>query len=117
MEHLEKAKRNKEILFNHLLQFIERCPEWITVVAFYSALHFVDAYFAKLGLHFQHHQERNREVEYSLPDIFLAYYRLYDLGVNSRYGCIKDNPTSEEAKDVIKEDLPKVVKFIQGLVH
>jgi len=116
MEHLEKAIRNKKILFDYLLNFVDTCPEWVTVVAFYSALHFVDAYFVKLNLHFQHHEERNREVNDSLPDIFSAYYRLYDLGLNSRYGSIKDNPTPEDAEDAVKYDLPKVVEFIQGLV-
>lgn len=99
------------------MNLISRCPEWVVVVAFYSALHFVDAYFAKLNLHFQHHVERNKEVSNSLPDIFPAYYRLYDVGLNSRYGSIKDNPTPEEATDVVENDLPKVVEFIQGLVH
>jgi len=117
IEHLEKARRNQEILFNHLLNFVEKCPEWVTVVAFYSALHFVDAYFAKLNLHFQHHQERNSEISESLKEIFGAYYRLYDLSVNSRYGSMKDNPTADEAMDTVRNDLPKVVEFIQGFVH
>lgn len=116
MEHLEKAVRNRDILFKYLLNLIDRCPEWVTVVAFYSALHFVDAYFAKLGLYYQNHEERNSEVSESLPEIFSAYYRLYDLGFYSRYGSVKDNPTLGDANDAVQEDLPKVVNFIQDLV-
>ncbi|MGD0496149.1 MAG: hypothetical protein ABSB28_08930 [Candidatus Bathyarchaeia archaeon] len=117
MENLAKARRNREILLNYLLKLVAQCPEWVAVVAFYSALHFVDAYYAKLGIHFQRHVDRNKEVAESLQDIFDVYYNLYDISVNSRYGCVKDNPTEEEANDLVNKDLPAVAKFIEGLVH
>ena len=117
LEHLAKARRNRKSLVDDLLKLVGTCPEWVAVVAFYSALHFVDAYYAKIGMHFQHHIERNREVADSLPDIFESYYRLYDVSVNSRYGSIKDNPTEGEVKDLVEKELPVVTGFIEGLVH
>lgn len=117
VEHVVKAKRNRKILQDYLLQSVENCPEWVSVVAFYSALHYVDAYFSKCGQNFQRHDERNREIELSLPEIFTSYYRLYDISVNSRYGCMDDNPTVDEAKDLVETDLPKVSAFMEGLIR
>ena len=117
MENLAKAQRNRKILLNYLLKLVAECPEWIAVVAFYSALHFVDAYYAKMGMRFQRHEDRNKEVADSLPSIFESYYKLYDISVNSRYGCVKDNPTAGEAKDLVDNDLPVVAQFIESLIH
>jgi len=117
MENLIKARRNRQIILNHLLKLVAECPEWIAVIAFYSALHFVDAYYAKMNIYFQRHVDRNKEVSNSLPDIFASYFKLYDISVNSRYGCVKDNPTVGEAENLVNEDLPVVADFIEDLVH
>ena len=43
-EHLALAARNQELI-DHLLPDIRRFGDWITVVAFYRALHLVEAVF------------------------------------------------------------------------
>jgi hypothetical protein len=116
-ENLAKARRNRQLLCDYLLNLVSECPEWVAVVAFYSALHFVDAYYAKLNIYFERHIDRNKEVSQSLPEIYDSYYRLYDISVDSRYGCIKDNPTPDEAKDLVDNELPVVAQFIEPLVH
>jgi hypothetical protein len=66
-------------------------------------------------MYFERHQERNKEVANSLPEVFPSYYKLYDISVDSRYGCVKDNPSPSEAKDIVDIDLRVVAGFIEGL--
>lgn len=113
--HLKKAELNKDFAINHLLALADKFPEWVSIVAFYSALHFVSAYLVKEhGLYFEDHEERNRAVSFHLGAIDIEYKRLYDLCLNSRYGSIKDNPKPDEAKDAVNIELTKVEHFVKS---
>jgi len=115
--HLLKAQRNKEILLKHLVKILGKCPDWVTIVAFYTALHFVEAFFKKNhGLNFDHHEERHSAMSYLMPEIFPAYYRLYDLGFNSRYKSIKDMPTCDEAESAVRHELSQVEEFVRSRI-
>jgi hypothetical protein len=43
--HLALANHNQELI-DHLLKDVNRFPDWVTTVAFYRALHLVEAAFA-----------------------------------------------------------------------
>lgn len=60
---LKKAKRNKKFVLQKLIKIIDTYPDWVTVVAFYSALHFVDAHLLQHhGIQREHHEDREREM-------------------------------------------------------
>jgi len=115
--HILKAEQNKDFLQKYLLKIIKSCPDWVTVVAFYSALHFAEAFLKKNhNLDFERHEERHTAISYLMREIFPAYYRLYDLSVNARYKSIEDAPTCEEARSAIEFDLVQVEEYIKSRV-
>lgn len=111
--HLSKANHNKIFLHKFLVRIVDKCPDWVSIVAFYSALHFVEAYIKRYhGLDFGHHEERHSFMSEYVPEIFSVYMHLYDLGFDSRYKSPKDAPSCDEAKSVVKYDLAEVEKFV-----
>lgn len=115
--YLLKAERNKKFLFKYLMVILDKCPDWVTIVAFYTALHFVEAFLKrKHGLDFERHEERHAFMSQYVTEIFSAYYRLYDLGFNSRYKSIKDTPSCDEADSAVKYDLRDVEKFVMSSI-
>ena len=115
--HLLKAERNKEFLSECLMKILDKCPEWVTIVAFYSALHFAEAFLKRnYGLDFEKHEERHTFMSQYVPEIFSPYYRLYDLGFSARYKSIKDAPTCDEADSAVRYDLPDVEKFVMSRI-
>lgn len=116
-EHLAKARRNKRIVTTHLLGLVQDFPEWVSIACFYSALHFVEAYFAQRGMNFIHHEERNQNVSSLLPDISSPYLRLYEFSKSSRYESIADHPTPEEARQLAETELAEVEQHVLALLH
>ena len=113
-ESLAKAERNKNFISQKLVYMIDTYSDWITVVAFYSALHFVDAYLLKHhGIQREHHEERERDVAIYMADIYPAYKRLFEMGFRGRYSSIEDSPTLDEAKSAIEHELPKVEEYVK----
>lgn len=89
-------------------------PDWVSVVAFYSALHYVEAYLAMMGIHRIHHEERNRDVSMLMQDIENEYLNLYDLSRNSRYQSIGDMPSVAEARESVNSDLTRIEDFVRS---
>jgi hypothetical protein len=96
------------------MNFIEEYPDWVSIVTFYSALHYVEALLAAHGLHREHHEERNRDVSSLMPEIESEYLNLYDLGKTSRYYSMSDMPTAVQVKDAVSIDLPKIEEFVRS---
>jgi len=115
-QHLQKADRNRDFVIKCLLSLVEIYPDWVSVVAFYSALHYVDAFLAIHGLHWDNHQERNRDVSLLMPEIQNEYLNLYDLGRNSRYGRIEDMPSVDDVKQALNIDLPRIEDFVKSRI-
>jgi hypothetical protein len=113
-QHLAKAERNKSFLNTYLLKILDKCPDWASVVAFYSALHFIEAFLRKNhNINFEYHEERHRYMSQCLPEIFNKYYRLFDLGFTSRYKSVRDSPTAEEVKSAIDFELSGIEEFVR----
>jgi hypothetical protein len=60
--------------------------DWCTTVLFYKALHMVDQYLAKYGLHPTNHYDRYNFIRMYLPNIRIEYKQLYEASIKSRYG-------------------------------
>lgn len=113
-QHIQKADRNRDFLLESLLDFVDIYPDWVSVVGFYSALHYVEAILATYGLHYEHHSDRNRQVSSLLQEIENEYLNLYDLARNSRYGRIDDAPSEDEARDAVNIDLHTIEEFVRS---
>lgn len=117
-QHIQKAERNQRFVTETLMSFLHNYPDWVSVVAFYSALHYVEAILATYNLHFEHHVERNRQVSLLLQDIESEYLNLYDLARNARYGRIGDAPSEGDAEQAVNTDLPTIEEFVRSrLTH
>lgn len=81
-DHEEKALSVERVLL--VLDQLEADHwDWMAVLAFYAALHWLDAYLAHRGLHPTNHRERNRAAQ-GLP-IWDEYYELYAMSRIARY--------------------------------
>ena len=80
--HQEKARSIERVL-QVLHESNADHWDWLATLAFYAALHWLDAYLADRGLHPSNHRERNRAAQ-GLP-IWDEYYELYALSRIARY--------------------------------
>jgi hypothetical protein len=86
-DHLALADHNQQTI-DYLRQAGDRFPDWITTVAFYKAVHLVDALLAHdHGRHF--HDHRARFAALKRENRYLAIYRhfrpLYEASCVARY--------------------------------
>jgi hypothetical protein len=92
-EHLETAERNQELaqalLTSSSLMSLSAPPDgWAAVIAFYAAVHFVNAYlWERYRVEPHNHADRSRRVntDLILRPCMNAYGRLRDEGYRSRY--------------------------------
>lgn len=85
--HLALADRNQTVI-DHLLQRPDECMEWIVTVAFYKALHLVEALFAHDGLgHGQSHENRDYLLKTNrrYAHIYRHYRPLWAASMVARY--------------------------------
>jgi len=114
-EHIAKADYNNMVLQKYFYKYHKDCPGWICIMAFYSALHYVDAYLVrKHNKHHSHHIERNNDVSDLIREIEEEYLRLYDYGKSARYDRMRNLPDEEDSKKAVTEDLPRIQEYILG---
>lgn len=114
---VNKAIRNRNFLQKRLGECIESHPDWIVIVAFYSALHFVDAYLLKKhNIRKEHHEEREQLVSIHLSEIYDAYKRLFDMGFRARYLKIEEAPSKDEALSAIEHELPTIESYVMEIM-
>ena len=87
--HITLALRNQQTL-NYLLAEDSKHPEWIVTVAFYKALHIVEALFAKDMPNLSHgrnHEAREKILKKNRPYSHIwHYYRdLWNASIVARY--------------------------------
>ncbi|MEX2286504.1 MAG: hypothetical protein WD648_05390 [Planctomycetaceae bacterium] len=85
-DHIALANRNHDALCL-LLPHAETCPEWIATIAFYKAVHIVEAVFAiVLSEHSHSHDDRiDRLKRPQFEILFIDYRPLYAASVIARY--------------------------------
>ena len=87
---------NKQSKIQFTLSDLQQSPnhlqhvDWIVTLAFYKALHAVDSYLAKLGIHPRGHTNkqktgRNQYVQKHLRSIHGKYSTLYTASIKARY--------------------------------
>jgi hypothetical protein len=89
-EHLSQAKHNQSFL-----ETIDRpdYPDWLATVAFYKALHLVEAMF-RVGNHKTgSHLRRNNILRKHYLSVWREYKTLYSFARLARYRCLKVKPT------------------------
>jgi hypothetical protein len=85
-EHLRQAQHNQE-----LLDTIdrERFPDWAATVAFYKAVHLVQALFHTTHDSCGSHSKRNGILREKFPEIWKQYQPLYTFSRLGRYWCMR----------------------------
>lgn len=108
-EHRKKYQDNRDLLNNELSFDNSKRYNWILTVAFYSALHLVEARLASYGFHGRNHTLRENMVyQYSdFINIRAKYKDLHTKSIVARYSG--KNITEEKARTAIKylEDIEK----------
>jgi hypothetical protein len=116
LEHLQRATRNREIA-QHLFRVSGLTPppyEWVVVVAFYSAVHFANAYlWERQQYEPGDHRERLRafSVVSALRPVYPDYARLQSIAFESCY--LPDFSISEaDALNYVDNALARVAHMI-----
>jgi hypothetical protein len=89
--HLEQARVNRKLAEELLARGRETgdqaCIDWSVTVAFYSALHIIEAHLAVHGFQPRHHWQRSTMLAAinADADMVLAYEILHDMSEQTRY--------------------------------
>jgi len=86
LDHLAKARANERFALGlDLARDSHR--DWCAVALAYAALHYVEAYFAVIGIHSRNHQERDREIgrQTVTRPIYRAYKAIKAQSSHARY--------------------------------
>jgi len=74
-DHIDQAQHNEQF-FSSFDISTTLFLDWVVSGVFYSALHYLDSYFAKKGKHPGDHQNRIRLI-WAEPDLGRSFFRLY----------------------------------------
>jgi len=112
-KHLQQARHNESLL--QKLSSTE-FPDWYGTIAFYSAIHYVEALFRHFGASSHDHRQREYLLKESYPAIFKQYRPLLNWSMTARYDCSKMKHEGVKA-DLVDARLPRLKQLIedQGL--
>src|ERR1700679_85902 len=85
-KHQTKAERNEQ--FAASLDVTDPVHDsWAAVAVFYSALHYVESYFARVGVTCSKHDERDQEIKRDpkIRNAYSNYKFLFTLSITARY--------------------------------
>lgn len=110
-QHLSLAGRNQALAWTLLDGTVQPVPsEWASVVAFYAAVHYINAYlWERLRVEPRNHRERGMYVETDvrLAACRLAYRRLQDAGYRARYN-VTFRLSEQRARELVAVNLATV---------
>ena len=75
-DHIDQAQHNEQF-FSSFDISTTLFLDWVVSGVFYSALHYLDSYFAKKGKHPLNHAARNDLIFANKPDLGKPFYYLY----------------------------------------
>ncbi len=89
--------------------------DWVLIMLFYAAMHYVEAYLATVGQHIRSHTTRDNIVgrDKKLRKIFNEYQDLKFFGYNARYEVMGFTATNVSES---KESLRAVKGYIQTIL-
>jgi hypothetical protein len=107
-EHLRQAEHNQ-----HCFDALDQAhfPDWAATIAFYKAVHLVQALFQLTGDSCGSHSARNDILKKKFPRIWRQYHPLYSFSRLARYWCLKVKP--EHVQQIVRRlrKLEKEVKL------
>ncbi|MCS7264054.1 MAG: hypothetical protein NZ805_04395 [Armatimonadetes bacterium] len=83
-------------------------PDWAVTVAFYTALHAIEAALASQHMHSQSHVERRRYVRQMFPHLWRLYYRLDVFSRRTRYEGFQPDPVL--LQQLVDHDLNTILR-------
>lgn len=103
LDHIEKSKHNEKFL-----NFVREndsgtkydYPDWLVTIAFYIAVHKVDAKLNEKGIYPEDHYNRNRFVAIELNEINTSYMFLYNQSTKARYDPRSQRKMKENIVDL-----------------
>ena len=104
-----RAKAEKNLRFLGIIP--DEYADWLATVAFYSAVHYVQAVFARDGVSSRSHFELNQRLRRQHPDIWRQFKPLYNASRLARY---TDFPIN--AAEVLGELIEGRLKAIRRMV-
>lgn len=117
IQHLRQVDHNKQLLQTFDVNSTEYL-DWVVTIAFYTAVHLIEAYFADVRpqIHNTDHQKRQdamrRVAEFK--SIYNLYRELEEWSRNTRYKCYQ--PKSEFVKNQVLSYLSDIEQVINGLL-
>lgn len=106
-DHLAKAAHNEKFLQTIDEEFVD----WQAIVAFYAAVHHVEALFATKKQDSRGHRERNQSLKREYPAIYREFYPLYNYSLFVRYDCGRLSRKHVE-EELIRKRLPALKQAI-----
>jgi len=100
-KHVSKAAHDEEF-WNVIKSSHEKYMDWVVVSIFYSAMHFIDAFFGKKGRHLKSHDMADKEIaqDKELTSIYHDYRALKDYRWKASYWSTIFKP-EEIDKDIV----------------
>jgi len=91
--HRMQAEQN-ERLARGLVLLSPQLMDWGVTACFYAALHLVDSYLARVGIHPENHEEREDWIRRWLRPIRSEYRALKRRSIRARYDALQMNPAT-----------------------
>jgi hypothetical protein len=88
-----QAEQN-ERLARGLVLLSSQLMDWGVTACFYAALHLVDSYLARVGIHPENHEEREDWIRRWLRPIRSEYRALKRRSIRARYDALQMNPAT-----------------------
>lgn len=114
--HLEQARNNRKVAVEMLQRGIDTGEnvylQWAVTAAFYCSVHCIEAHLSTLGLHSQHHGDRDTKLGEHCPNyVYTAHNALRDFSTEARYLLATFTPTWVRMV-VLEKYLGQVSRFV-----
>ena len=117
--HRIQAEQN-ERLARGLVLLSPQLMDWAVTACFYAAVHLIDCYLARLGIHPHTHVEREGWIQARFSHIRRDYWRLKRYSLRARYQGTQMNPTTAFqpafVENLIITELEAIRNYIAGLI-
>lgn len=112
-DHTLKAKQN-ELFADSLDKSDPICESWAVVAAFYSALHYLESYFARYSVNCGNHDGREKEIkrDIRIRPALAPYKFLYAQGRTARYHCVGLKPQT-----YVNDIKPRLTELKRQIEH
>ena len=107
--HLRQLRHNLDFL-RFLSVSATPYPDWMATVAFYAAVHAIEAWLARRGIHSHSHHERNIHLRNFLPHLWQHYRRLEVASRLARYEGV--HPSETLLRQLVDHDLTTILQSL-----